>query len=148
MIGACLRFFSFSQRNKPGRFVTRDSILPSETAFIGKPGSTLSVKTVHVPLFLLLLPSMKKVFTSVGTQYALGLFSFSKAPDTFHKGDMAWQVSYTHSHNTTPQQPPSQANLALCLRARRTVAHASSCLCVAAGASAGCKAHTPAAGWR
>lgn len=61
---------------------------------------------------------------------------------------MAWEVSYIHPHNTTPQQPLRQANLALCLRARRVDAHASLRPCAAAAASAGCKAHMPAAGCR
>lgn len=84
------------------------------------------------------------MFTSVGTHNALGL----QSPDIFHEGDMAREVSRIHPHNATLQQPLHQANLALCLCARLIVVHASSRLCVAAGASAGCEARMPAAGWR
>ena len=46
LTGTCLidgSFISFSQRNKPGHYIHRDSNLPSETAFIGEPGWTGSV---------------------------------------------------------------------------------------------------------
>ncbi|XP_029314098.1 centrosome and spindle pole-associated protein 1 [Cottoperca gobio] len=59
-------------RNKPGRFLHRDNILPSETDFIGKTD----------PLFFYFLHE-ESVYIS-GEQYA---------QDIFHKGDMPWEFS-------------------------------------------------------
>ncbi len=61
---------------------------------------------------------------------------------------MVLALSDIHSHDTKRQQPLHWANLALYLCARLIVVHASLRLCIAAGASAGCRVHMPAAGWR